>query len=103
MYNINIQQLPELHNRPAELEFVLQRYDNPQTRLPFKLPSRPVEIDNEEEEDADDDEFVDRYALKSRATLSSRRKARGQIAHHALNKNSLRRITSKLNASKPLD
>jgi predicted nuclease with TOPRIM domain len=69
---------PEMHNRPAELEFVLLKYENPQTRLPYKLPSRAVEADDEEEDDFDDSDAWDRAFIKTRASQTSRKKLRGK-------------------------
>jgi hypothetical protein len=68
---------PETHTRPPELEAVLMKYDVPKARLAMSLPSRPNEgiLASEREtddNDADDDDVLDRKYAKTQSTLKLR-------------------------------
>lgn len=71
--------IPETHHRSPELELALSKYEVPKTRLPQKLPSKPMEViftarDSEPDDiDPDDEGMWDRNFAKSQSLKNLKR------------------------------
>jgi len=71
--------IPETHHRSPELELALSKYEVPKTRLPQKLPSKPIEAifsarDSEPDDiDPDDEGMWDRNFAKNQSLKNLKR------------------------------
>jgi len=71
--------IPETHHRSPELELALAKYEVPKTRLPQKLPSKPIEAifsarDSEPDDiDPDDEGMWDRNFAKNQSLKNLKR------------------------------